>query len=311
MHTPTIPEVLAHAGVSLLERGWLSANNALIRGGEGPTALVDSGYGSHAPQTMTLVLQALEGRRLDLLLNTHLHSDHCGGNAALQAHFPSVRTLIPPGSASAVSAWDEVALTYAPTGQKCPRFHFSGVLQPGTALPLGPSSWEVHAAKGHDPHAIVLFQPDHRLLLSADALWKNGFGVVFPELEGVSAFDEVADTLDLIEALDPLTVIPGHGTAFQDIAPALHRARSRLQQFRDSPEKHLRHAQKVLIKFRLLEWQRIERAELLRWAKGTPYLRQSMPDGDDTETAEWMDQLLIELERSAALKLDGAYVANC
>lgn len=303
--------MLAGAGVTLLERGWLSANNVLIRGGDGPTALVDSGYGSHAPQTMSLVLQALEGRPLDLLLNTHLHSDHCGGNAALQTRFPSMLTLIPPGSAAAVSVWDEMALTYAPTGQQCPRFHFSGVLQPGTALGLGRFRWEIHAAKGHDPHAIVLFQPDTRLLLSADALWKNGFGVVFPELEGVSAFDEVSDTLDLIEALDPATVIPGHGAAFQDIAPALHRARSRLQQFRDSPEKHLRHAQKVLIKFRLLEWQRIERAELIQWAKGTPYLCQSMPVGNDKETAAWMEQLLRELEHSAALKLDDAYVTNC
>lgn len=311
MRTQTIAEVLAQAGVTLFERGWLSANNVLIRGGDGPTALVDSGYGSHAPQTMALVLQALEGRPLDLLLNTHLHSDHCGGNAALQMHFPAIRTLIPPGSAAAVSAWDEVALTYAPTGQQCPRFRHSGVLHPGTTLVLGPLSWEIHAAKGHDPHAIVLFQPESRVLLSADALWKNGFGVVFPELEGVSAFDEVSDTLDLIEALDPVTVIPGHGGAFQDIAPALHRARSRLQQFRESPEKHLRHAQKVLIKFRLLEWQRIERAELIHWAKGTPYLRQSMPEGNNIETEEWMEQLLIDLERSAALKLDGAYVVNC
>ena len=38
-------------------------------------------------------------RPLDLLLNTHLHSDHCGGNAALQARHPGVRTLIPPGQA--------------------------------------------------------------------------------------------------------------------------------------------------------------------------------------------------------------------
>lgn len=310
MPTRNIPEALADAGVTLLERGWLSANNVLIRGGNGPTALVDSGYGSHSSQTMSLVLQALEGRPLDLLLNTHLHSDHCGGNATLQAHFPDMHTLIPPGSAAAVAAWDEVALTYEPTGQQCPRFRYNGLLEPGTTLVMGRCSWEVHAAKGHDPHSIVLFEPETRLLLSADALWKNGFGVVFPELEGLSAFDEVSDTLDLIEALNPVTVIPGHGAAFQDIEPALHRARSRLQQFRESPEKHLRHALKVLIKFRLLEWQRIDRIQLMRWAKATPYLRRSMPLGSAPETTAWMEQLLNELEHSAALTLDGPYVIN-
>jgi glyoxylase-like metal-dependent hydrolase (beta-lactamase superfamily II) len=31
------------------------------------------------------VLHQRGRERLDLLLNTHLHSDHCGGNAALHA----------------------------------------------------------------------------------------------------------------------------------------------------------------------------------------------------------------------------------
>ena len=34
---------------------------------------------------VALVQAALGGQALELLLNTHLHCDHCGGNAALQA----------------------------------------------------------------------------------------------------------------------------------------------------------------------------------------------------------------------------------
>ena len=51
-------------------------------------ALVDTGYATHAPQTLALVQQALGARPLDLIVNTHLHSDHCGGNALLQAAWP-------------------------------------------------------------------------------------------------------------------------------------------------------------------------------------------------------------------------------
>lgn len=302
-------EVLARAGVTVFERGWLSANNILIQG-EGPTALVDSGYGSHAAQTTALVSQALGSQRLDLLLNTHLHSDHCGGNAALKSMFPTLETLIPPGLASAVTDWDEELLTYAPTGQHCPRFAHDGLLIPGSSLRLGNGVWQVHGAKGHDPHSIVLFQPESRLLLSADALWQNGFGVVFPELEGQSAFDEVAETLNLIEALAPTTVIPGHGSVFQDVQGALERARSRLQQFKSDPERHLRHAQKVLIKFRLLEWQRIEYDELLAWALSTPYLKNAMPSAEPPLQEQWLQQLLKELEHSRALRMDGRLVLN-
>ena len=308
MNPVSISEALAPAGITVFERGWLSANNVLIRGG-GPTALVDSGYCSHAHQTLALVAQALENQPLDLLLNTHLHSDHCGGNAALQKAHPQLATLIPPGNAQAVADWDPIALTYTPTGQECPRFGHQGLLLPGTSVQLGPLMWDIHGAKGHDPHSIVLYQPATDILISADALWQNGFGVVFPELEGLDAFNEVGATLDLIEALNPKIVIPGHGPVFHDVEAALRRARSRLVQFRDSPEKHLRHAIKVLIKFRLLEWQRIQRHALMEWARKTPYLQRSMPP--ETDTLVWIEQLLHELERSKTLRLEQDWVINC
>lgn len=304
-----VGETLAAAGIRFIERGWLSANNILLCG-DGPTTLIDSGYGAHAEQTLGLVRHALDGAPLERLINTHLHSDHCGGNAILQAHFPGLQTHIPPGQAEAVRHWDPVALTYQPTGQECPRFGFDGVLQPGQCLDLGSGRWEIHAAKGHDPHSVILFEPVHRILVSADALWENGFGVVFPELEGMDAFDEVADTLDLIERLAPRTVLPGHGRPFQDLLPALGRARSRLALFVGAPDKHLRHAMKVLIKYRLLEWQQIGVAELWQWAQQTPYLRDHMPQEGASEQRRWLDELLIELARSGALVRQGDQILN-
>lgn len=308
MTTPTITEVLDAAGVTVFERGWLSANNVLIQG-QGPSALVDSGYCTHAEQTVALVKHSLGTKPLDLLLNTHLHSDHCGGNAALQGCYPALQTLVPPGQADAVTLWDADALTYEATGQQCPRFAHQGLLTPGTTIRLGSHEWEIHGAKGHDPHSIVLYLPSCRLLLSADALWQNGFGVVFPELEGIAAFDEVEETLDLIETLNPQTVIPGHGRAFQDVAAALERARARLHQFRKTPEKHRRHAIKVLIKFKLLEWQQISYSALLTWSEATPYLAQFMP-AEPAAADTWLRQLLSELERSSALRLEGSQILN-
>lgn len=213
--------------ITVLERGWLSANNILFIGRH-DSALVDTGYHSHAEQTVALVAACLGGRPLDRVLNTHLHSDHCGGNAALQAAWPGVHTAIPPGQAPHVRAWDAYALSYTPTGQHCPPFRAEALLEPGSCVLLGDKPWQVHAAPGHDPHSVVLFEPQARILLSADALWENGFGVVFPELEGEQAFADVAATLDLIERLAPRTVIPGHGPVFHDAPRALAGARQRL-----------------------------------------------------------------------------------
>jgi hypothetical protein len=83
--------------------------------------------------------------------------------------------------------------------------------------------------------------------------------VVFPELDGVHAFDEVAQTLELIESLQPATVIPGHGAPFGGavVGEAIAYARKRLHGFVQSPDKHLQYAAKVLVKFKLLELQQV------------------------------------------------------
>lgn len=297
-------------GVLVFERGWLSSNCVLLQGGP-LTALVDSGYSTHARQTVDLVMSRIGDKPLDMLLNTHLHSDHCGGNHALQSKFPQLSTLIPPGSADAVKRWDAYALSYVPTGQKCDRFSFDGLLQPGTELMLGAGTWQVHAAPGHDPHSVILFEAQSRTLISADALWENGFGVIFPELEGVSAFAEVSATLDLIERLSPAVVIPGHGSVFTAVNQALSLARRRIDGFVQNPTKHALHAAKVLLKFKLLELQRVSRIDFMAWAEGTNYFRLVWQRFfSDLGLDAWIENTLKELARSGAIKFEDAYLLN-
>jgi glyoxylase-like metal-dependent hydrolase (beta-lactamase superfamily II) len=301
------------AGVTVFERGWLSSNNVLFACEES-TALVDSGYSTHSEQTIALVQGALGGRPLDQLLSTHLHSDHCGGHAILQGTYRAMKTLIPPGMADAVAHWDQSALTFEATGQACERFSFDALLRPGTEHRLGGTPWQVLGAPGHDPHSVILFEPRSRALISADALWENGFGVVFPELEGDSAFDEVAGSLDLIEKLRPQTVIPGHGPVFsgaERVRESLARARTRLSSHVQDPKRHAAHAMKVLIKFKLLEWQAVSEAEFWAWADCTPYL--VLVHGRYFASAdrhEWLESLLAELIRSQAIGRAGGMIFN-
>lgn len=298
--SPSLP-----VGMNVFERGWLSANNILFTQ-DNKTALIDSGYCTHAAQTLALVESVLGNRPLDFLVNTHLHSDHCGGNASLQLRYPDLKTLIPPGHASEVTRWDPVALTYLPTGQLCPRYTFTEALVPGSSLRLGSRDWQVHAAPGHDPHSVIFFEPLDGVLISADALWENGFGVVFPELEGDDAFDQVAATLNLIEQLQPRTVIPGHGRVFTYTPEVLQRAYSRLDSFVSDPVKHARHAVKVLLKYKLLEVQRQPLEEFMHWALATPYFLQiNSKFFQGVSIRPWLDDLITELvQAGVALRKD-------
>lgn len=300
-----VSNAMLPAGVQVFERGWLSSNNILLTDADSAT-LIDSGYATHAAQTLALIDSALGTRPLDRLCNTHLHSDHCGGNAALQARYPQLQTLIPPGLADPVRHWRDEDLSYQPTGQTCPPFAISDVLMPGSTHRWAHTEWEVHAAPGHDPHSVILFNPEHRLLISADALWENGFGVVFPELEGIAGFDDVAASLDLIERLNPHTIIPGHGPVFSDTAGALQRARARLESFANTPVKHARYGAKVLLKFKLQEFGRITRSDFLLWATQVPYMQTlHQAHAGETPRQEWLEQMLAELVRSGALIDDG------
>lgn len=301
------------SGLSIFERGWLSSNNVLLHGGEGEDAtLVDTGYVSHAEQTLALVQHALRpGQTLTRIVNTHLHSDHCGGNAAL-VHTYGAQVVIPPGHADAVARWDEDLLTYRLTNQRCERFIADALLRPGESFTVGMRTWQAQAAPGHDPHSLVLFDAMHGVLISADALWENGFGVVFPELDGENAFDDVAAVLDLIESLDARYVIPGHGAPFTDVAGALQRARSRLAAFRADPMRHARHGIKALAKYHLLEVGSEPLPDLLAWFAATPiarqvWLRLGRPEGSPQA---WGERLLGELAANGAIALRDGVARN-
>ena len=300
---PTLPPTL-----QVFERGWLSSNNILFQGRDG-TALVDSGYHSHAAQTVALVGHALQGRKLDRLINTHLHSDHCGGNAALQATH-ACRTTIPASEADAVLHWDQDVLSFTSTGQQCNRFNFDDTIQAGDRLTLGELAWQVLGAPGHDPHSLILYCAEARLLISADALWENGFGVIFPELDGDSGFAETRATLDLIAGLDVDVVIPGHGAPFADVKGALGRAMSRLDYLAADPVRNAQNAIKVLLKFLLLERQSMALASVpmllaqIRLFRETNRRFLHLPELD---LADWA---VAQLCRVGAARVDGELLVN-
>lgn len=297
----------------VLERGWLSANSMVFLDGnrlapDGPllpgAVLVDTGYVSHAAQTVDLLGDVLGGRCLSAILNTHLHSDHCGGNAAVQAAW-GCPILIPPGEAAAVAAWDADALSYAATGQDCPRFGYDGLLTPGDTLLLGDARWEVHPAPGHDPHSIMLFSPEYRLLASADALWENGLGIIFPELRGEPGFAAARSALDRIEALAPGCVIPGHGPAFVDVPQAIARARARLAWFEAEPDRHALYALKVLVQFLLLDRRSLSLAQIHALLQGADYLVQLNQRYLRQTTPALAKQVCEALAKSGAAVFDG------
>ena len=297
----------------LCVRDWLSSNNLLCLG-DAP-AIIDTGHVKHATQTARLVTDALHGQPLADIAHTHLHSDHCGGTAALQAVYRQARTWVPEPSLAHVQAWDEDALTFGGTAQRCARFAAEHALVPGQSVRLGSRDWQIHAAPGHDALAVLLFEPASGVLMAGDAMWEHGVGVIFPHIDGSGGFSTFNDTLELIERLDPRVVIPGHGPAFGRaggaIEAAMARARARIAQFNDNPAAHALYAAKVLIKYQLLDVEQMSLPDFRAWLDNAPSLhllhQQHRPDLD---WGDWLALVTASLFDKGVLRRDAGHVRD-
>jgi glyoxylase-like metal-dependent hydrolase (beta-lactamase superfamily II) len=301
--------------IRVLERGWLSCNNILMTGvndAGGSAALVDSSYIAHAPQTIALLKHALAGAPLDWLVNTHCHSDHMGGNAAIQREF-GCRTSLPSGEAALISRWDERELLLGFADQRAERFVHDDSFDEGAVLTMGGLAWQVIAAPGHDPHAVMFWSPDERVLISGDALWQNGFGVIFQRLLGNgaardTAYPQTRATLEKIAALPVRVVIPGHGAAFEDVNASLARAFKRLESFEKDDTRLARHAIKVMLVFSLLERRRIARTDLPGYLAGVGFIAEINARFLQLTPQALADWLVTELECAGALKLEDGVI---
>lgn len=302
MAPPRLPPTLR-----VLERGWLSANNIVGLDGDQAT-VVDSGYVSHAAQTVELVRHALAGRRLARLINTHSHSDHVGGNAALQRAFGCI-IQVPEGMAGWVEAWDEEALLLGLADQDGERFRADATLAPGDRLILGELEWQALAAPGHDDSSLVFHAPEARILISADALWREGFGILFSEVLGSGGGIEGARaTLESIARLPVDLVIPGHGAPFVEVDEALAAAFARLRAFEEDGSRMARNAIRACIAFRLL----MERRVTLEWLANHLAAVPLYVVSNQRFLGEPVDRLALwlvaELERSGVARREGEFL---
>jgi glyoxylase-like metal-dependent hydrolase (beta-lactamase superfamily II) len=291
------------ASIRVIVRGWLNCNQVVLRA-PGENVLVDSGYCTHRERTLELVAGAggLEGEPLERLVNTHCHSDHMGGNAALASAY-GCRVTIPAGEVKHVVPWTPQSVWMERFDQKADPFHHDDTVAAGDSFEGAGLTWQAHAAPGHDMDALMFYEPEHRILISGDALWENGMGFVWPE-EGANPWIEAAHAaLSAIERLDPAVVIPGHGAPFGDAHAAVARVRARLDGFAREPAKNARHVVKVLLVFALLERGSMPVASVASYVERYACYRdisERFLGLDAPALAEWM---LRDLERAGAIRI--------
>jgi glyoxylase-like metal-dependent hydrolase (beta-lactamase superfamily II) len=303
MRIPALP-----AQLHVFVRDWLSSNNVLLRGRD-DNVVIDSGYLTHVPLTLALIAsrQGLDGAALTKLVNTHCHSDHMGGNAAIARAY-GCTIAVPESDAPLIEAWDTKTLLLDYADQSADRFVADEVLQAGATYVWGDLEWRALAAPGHDMAALVFYNPEHRILISGDALWENGYGFVMPPEIDPAAMPATRATLEMISSLDVRTVIPGHGEPFTDFAPALERAFNRTAAFEADPRRFARHALKVVLTFALLDRRQMLFADLPAYVDRIEIYRDFNARFFRLPPAALAQMLSESLEKAGAVRRNGDFL---
>jgi glyoxylase-like metal-dependent hydrolase (beta-lactamase superfamily II) len=294
--------------VHVFVRDWLSSNNVLLKSRDGHV-LVDSGYSRHAPFTLALLAtpQGLGDAPLAKLVNTHCHSDHMGANAALGKRYRCPIAL-PEGEAALIDDWNETALLLAYCDQRAERFAYDEIIRPGETHIWGELEWRALAAPGHDMGALVFYNPEHRILVSGDALWEDGYGFVMPREIDPRALPATRATIEMLAALDVRVVIPGHGEPFSDVGGALERAESRTTAFEKDSLRAARHALKAILTFALLDQRRLPLAELPAYVDRVAVYREFNTRFFGLAPAALAQWLIDDLQRVGAARCEDGWL---
>ncbi len=302
--------------ISFIERDWLSANHVMFRDGDtgnGGATLIDSGYGKFNDVTASkvdAVLEEWDNPSLDRIINTHIHSDHIGGNAELQRAYPGCSIAVPVDEQSALVNWDapEQMLSYA--DQKCERFAWDDVIEPGQFIQLGAEAWQAIATPGHDMGSLVFYSPKLRFLISADALWQNGFGFVPPQSIDPKPLAAQRATFKRLAELDVALVIPGHGPMFTDFRGALSRASAKLDAFAADDMKIAKSVVKAMFIYSMMWRGEMALANVPAYVARIGVHRDYNAQFFRMSDEAFADWLVGEAVRAGKLRVDGAFVRS-
>lgn len=187
------------AGFFMLESqgGFAGGNVSLITGEDG-VVLIDDGLEPLTPVTVAAI-EALTGDPVDFVINTHVHGDHVGANAALHnmgatvvAHENLRRQMLREDAAK--DALPELTFPDSVT------FHLNG----HTAKVF-------HVARAHTDGDSVIHFPELNIIHAGDVLFNGLFPFIDMDSGGSLEGFIAADKKVLSLADDETKIVPGHG----------------------------------------------------------------------------------------------------
>lgn len=247
-------------------RPFPDTNLLLVKGRQ--SALVDSGFVGHAQETADWVRARTE--HFALVVNTHWHSDHVGGNALLQVMGAGVAASGP--DAQAIARRNPGCCLAEYLDQPVAPYTVDEPLEDGQLVRLGDADWEVVRTPGHTPGHLSLWQPEERLLVVGDALSDYDVGWVNRALDGPDAATTALASLQRLADLAARVVLPAHGPIPANPGVAFASALRRAQRLVDDPAGMVWHGARRIFAFALMIRNGIPAREVERYLHARAWL---------------------------------------
>lgn len=267
----------------------------------GPRPLLfDTGFGADIGATVGLVRGAgVEPSRLALVVNSHYHCDHVGGNGALQRRY-RVPIAAFRWDARAVNRRDREACTAVWLDQPVAPYTVDLELSDGDDIDTGLVRLTVLHTPGHTQGHLSLFEPESRTLLGGDLFHADDVAWINPFREGVMAVETMLETLDRIARLRPRWACSGHGPAISEPLAAIDTARRRYASWLAAPERLGWHACKRILTYALMLNGGMARADLPAFLLARGWFQDYSRYVFGTQPAEFVEPLIAEMVRSGA-----------
>jgi hydroxyacylglutathione hydrolase len=257
-----------------IERGFLNGNHFVYRS-DAPV-LIDTAYIADFDETEKSIARlGVNLADVSLIISTHTHCDHIGGNHAIQQKSGCDIALHKIGKYF-IDTRDDWATWWRYYNQEAEFFDCARALEDGDMITLGPHDFEVIYTPGHAADGIVLYNRRDKILISSDTLWQTDMAVMTLRVEGSRALFHMLESLQKIEKLEVQMVYPGHGPPFQDMHKAITRSKKRIENFLQHPEAIGEDVLKKIIVYTLMMNKVIPTASLYGYLMQTCWYKETV-----------------------------------
>ena len=285
-----------------IERGYLNGNHFAYRSKK--PVLIDTAYIADFDETARLISSlGVELGDISLIINTHCHCDHIGGNNIIQQKSGCDIALHKIGK-HFIDTQDDWSTWSRYYNQEADFFDCTIELNDGDLISVGPHEFKVIHTPGHAADGIVLYNKKSKILISSDLLWEKDTAVMTIRVEGSAALFNMMASLEKIASLDVTVVYPGHGKPFTNVKDAVAKSKQKIENFFNNRELIGTDLLKKITVYTLLAKRTVKQKEFFGQLMETHWFKETVDLYFNVEYEAKYNEIMQSFIKRGIVKLD-------